>query len=623
MVRCNSKKQILSLALSFFLLLIMMPVGFATADGEVAGNRTTEMNESERTTDNIDGELPETEEAESGELLENIPTEEEALQSEWETRLLLMLQEHNANPDTIAAGYYNFATGEEHYYNGDEYRVSGSMYKVPLNMLFLDWVAEGNLTMDELISGYRYSELLEGTIINSDNDYARILWDYAGATIQTDPASTYYHRYRILIAPIMGEDPETVDDKYYENNFFTPRQMITCLRRLYDGGSRYDRLIETMQRAEPEKYFKLREQRFNIAHKYGWYAEDPILYLNDCALCFTDDPIAIVLFTSGTENAYGVLADYCTLMCDYAQEKHAERIEREQAEAEAIAAAAVRDREEARKAEEEQPVQSPAVSTAPQKLEDALTTAEPAVAVNQRGLSAGPVIALALIVGCTLAAIIWFAARHRNGRLQLGYGIAAVLLSAAACMVCFPVISGNGYVTDTQEEPAETVDRFFRALQEGDYAAADSCLADGAKLGLADAFPQDETHAAAVAALKDSWAYRMLGTSTVEKTDAWQELQLQVLDFSKMEQDIQRVTREQLLEMGRTMARSSIYDENGDYRPEAAGLAYDRAMAELLRKPQDYYSSVGLRLRLTMTRDGWKIVPTKELITALSGNLPA
>ena len=81
-----------------------------------------------------------------------------------------MLQEHNANPATITAGYYNFATGEEHFYNGDEYRVSGSMYKVPLNMLFLDWVAEGKITMDELISGYRYSELLEGTIINSDND---------------------------------------------------------------------------------------------------------------------------------------------------------------------------------------------------------------------------------------------------------------------------------------------------------------------------------------------------------------------------------------------------------------------------------------------------------------------
>ena len=157
---------------------------------------------------------------------------------DWETRLLLMLQEHDANPDTIGAGYYNLSTGEEHYYNGDQYRVSGSMYKVPLNMLILDMVADGKITMDEPIGGYRYSQLLEGTIIDSNNDYAKILWDYVGATIETNPASTLYHRYRILIAPIMGEDPDNVDDKYYENNFFTPRQMITCLRNLYDGGEK-------------------------------------------------------------------------------------------------------------------------------------------------------------------------------------------------------------------------------------------------------------------------------------------------------------------------------------------------------------------------------------------------
>ena len=315
---------LISLLLSLLLLLAVLPSGWA--EGDPIQDPQAGIGE-------------ETTAPEGSAAAESVPG-----QSDWETRLLLMLQEHDANPDTIAAGYYNLATGEEHYYNGDQYRVSGSMYKVPLNMLFLDWIAEGKITLDEPIGGYRYSQLLEGTIIDSNNEYAKLLWDYAGATISTNPASTLYHRYRILIAPIMGEDPDNVDDKYYENNFFTPRQMITCLRQLYDGGERYDRLIETMQRAEPEKYFKLRERRFNIAHKYGWYAEDPILYLNDCALCFTEDPIAIVLFTTGTENAYGVLTDFCTVMCDYAEEKHAERLERAREEEQAAALAAEQDR---------------------------------------------------------------------------------------------------------------------------------------------------------------------------------------------------------------------------------------------------------------------------------------
>ena len=597
-VRNKRQFSLVSLLLSLFLLLSMLPAGWA--EGSTLQDPQTAGTENEIT------------EGEGGSSAENVPG-----QADWETRLLLMLQEHDANPDTIAAGYYNLATGEEHYYNGDQYRVSGSMYKVPLNMLFLNWIAEGKITLDESIGGYRYSQLLEGTIIDSNNEYAKLLWDYAGATIETNPASTLYHRYRILIAPIMGEDPDNVDDKYYENNFFTPRQMITCLRQLYDGGERYDRLIETMQRAEPEKYFKLRERRFNIAHKYGWYAEDPILYLNDCALCFTEDPIAIVLFTTGTENAYGVLTDFCTLMCDYAQEKYTERMERVREEEQAAALAAEQDRLAAEAAAEAQ-------ETA-QRTETVKTGAEnPSAAKTEdtwiHELTLGPILSLGLIAAGVLACLIWFSIRHRNSRLNLWYGIAAVLLTAGAMILCFPGMSGMSVVSASEEEAPVTVDRFFRALESGDAAAADACLAYGAQSGLLNE-ATDEMHAAVRNALQQSWGHQLLGNCSVEKTRAWQEIQLRVMDFSKMQKDLQTETRVQLLDLARTMNRESIYDASGNYVPEAAGMAYDRAMMKLLEQPQNYYGTVGCRVELTLTGDGWKIVPSKSLISALSGNL--
>ena len=109
--------------LSLFLLVTVLPSGWAEGnpiqDPQAGIGEETTAPEGRATAESVPGH------------------------SDWETRLLLMLQEHDANPDTIAAGYYNLATGEEHYYNGDQYRVSGSMYKVPLNMLFLDWIAEG------------------------------------------------------------------------------------------------------------------------------------------------------------------------------------------------------------------------------------------------------------------------------------------------------------------------------------------------------------------------------------------------------------------------------------------------------------------------------------------------
>ena len=591
-------RKLIPLLLSLLLLLALLPAGWAE-----------EMTSAEAQT----AAAADAADAEAG----NLSPESAAGQTDWETRLLLMLQEHDANPDTIGAGYYNLATGEEHYYNGDQYRVSGSMYKVPLNMLFLDWIAEGKITLDEPIGGYRYAQLLEGTIIDSNNEYAKLLWDYAGATIETNPASTLYHRYRILIAPIMGEDPDNVDDKYYENNFFTPRQMITCLRQLYDGGERYDRLIETMQRAEPEKYFKLRERRFNIAHKYGWYAEDPILYLNDCALCFTEDPIAIVLFTTGTENAYGVLTDFCTLMCDYAEEKHAERLERAREEEAAAALAAQQDRLAAETATEPQ--------EAARRTEPARTPAETSSATQSaenwiHELTLGPILSVGLIAAGVLACLIWFSIRHRGSRLNLWYGIAAILLAAGAMILCFPGMNGRSYVSASEEDAPVTVDRFFRALESGDAAAADACLAYGAQSGLLNG-STDEVHVAALNALKQSWDHQLLGNCSTEKTRAWQEVQLRVLDFSKMQKDLQTETRVQLLDLARTMDRQNVYDAAGNYVPAAAEMAYDRAMMKLLEQPQNYYGTVGCRVELTLSGDGWKIVPSRALISALSGNL--
>ena len=597
------KKRIAAILISLCLVMAAVPYGVAEytqASAENTAGPETEEQIAENAAENMDGPA----------------------RSDWETRLLLMLQEHDANPETIGAGYYNLATGEEHYYNGDQYRVSGSMYKVPLNMLFMDWIAEGKMTLDESIGGYRYVQLLEGTIIDSSNDYAKLLWDYAGATIETNPASTLYHRYRILIAPIMGEDPDNVDDKYYENNFFTPRQMITCLRQLYDGGEKYDRLIETMQRAEPEKYFKLRERRFNIAHKYGWYAEDPILYLNDCALCFTDDPIAIVLFTTGTENAYGVLTDYCTLMCDYAQEKHAERLERERQEAEAAALAAERDRLAAESRNVTSSQESAVQNVTPAEGSPAQENQKPQNPQDNwlHELALRPIIALGMIAAGTLAAFIWFCIQHRISRINLWYGLGAIMLSAVAMLACFPAMDGITITTAREEGVPEAVEAFFQAMESGDSETADAWLAYGAESGLLTV-ETDEMHAAALNALKVSWQHKLIGDCSVDKASAWQEVQLRGLDFSKMEKDLQTETRVQLLDLARSMEREQVYDEAGNYRPAVAGEAYDRAMIRLLEEPQGYYNTVNCRVELTLTRDGWRIVPTKNLISVLSGKL--
>ncbi len=210
----------------------------------------------------------------------------------------------------VGYGYRNAVTGEEHFFNPDQYMVSASMYKVPLNMAVSERVYEGTIGFDTLIGGISYQQLQDGSIVHSDNEYARVLWMYVG--------NGNYRSYRRYIAPLMGEDADTVDPQYYVNNFFTPRQMIHCLTELYDNQERYPGVIDCMKRAEPTEYFRRSENRYEIAHKYGYW-EDTTLHMNDCAIVYTDEPILIVCFTDGLYNAYQVLAEFCTLMCDYAQ----------------------------------------------------------------------------------------------------------------------------------------------------------------------------------------------------------------------------------------------------------------------------------------------------------------
>ena len=185
---------------------------------------------------------------------------------------------------------------------------------------------------------------------------------------------------------------------------------------------------------------------------------------------------------------------------------------------------------------------------------------------------------------------------------------------------CFPAMDGITITTAREEGVPEAVEAFFQAMESGDSETADAWLAYGAETGLLTV-ETDEMHAAALNALKVSWQHKLIGDCSVDKASAWQEVQLRGLDFSKMEKDLQTETRVQLLDLARSMEREQVYDEAGNYRPAVAGEAYDRAMIRLLEEPQGYYNTVNCRVELTLTRDGWRIVPTKNLISVLSGKL--
>ena len=258
----------------------------------------------------------------------------------WDEVIENFLSEHDIAPEKVALGYKNTVTGEEHYLNGDEYHIAASMQKVPLNMIYTEKIYNGEMTTETEISGVAYGKMLEWSIVNSDNSMTWLLWNNLGT----------FREYREILAPYMGEDPETVDPKFLKDNYFTAREVIYCLNLLQTQSERFPGVIDAMLRAEPDNYFKHHEQSCEVAHKYGYLWAGYTLYVNDCGIAFTDEPIVLVMFTLSVPKSSDVLADYCTLMIDYAQYHTAKTRAEEEKKAEEERAA--EEAEKAKKAEE-------------------------------------------------------------------------------------------------------------------------------------------------------------------------------------------------------------------------------------------------------------------------------
>lgn len=309
----KTTKKILSALCALSMLLLVTPAAFAAENGTL-GTDAAEISEesSQYTTDMSLDEIMDA-----------------------------LLEEYDTDSEHVFAGYLNLVTGEEWYLNADDEVTAASMYKVPLTMRIAEMLDTGEFDWESRYPNISYDYVLKEVLIESSNEWAQFLCGIIGN----------YAEYRRETAPFLGISEEEIDSTYLVYNYISPRQMIHCLKLLYDEQERFPNIIETMQQAKPDRYFKYKESRFDIAHKFGYVMADdltPSTYMNDCGIAFTDEPIAIVMFTKSVYRAEELLTAYCTAMCEYTQYHAAQRREeaaqeeaKQQAELEAEEAAAV------------------------------------------------------------------------------------------------------------------------------------------------------------------------------------------------------------------------------------------------------------------------------------------
>ena len=502
----------------------------------------------------------------------------------WDACIQAFLSENNCPDGTVALGYYNTVTGEEHYFLGDCYMETGSIYKVPLNMVYAERIHNGEMSFDTPVFGIPYETQQKATLIRSDNYYATLLWQNLGS----------YMQFRDLIAPYMGVDPAAADPLYYENRFFTAQQVIHCLRVLYEEPDRFPGVIDCLLQAEPEDYFCFHEQRVPVAHKYGYINENGSFFVCDCGICYTEDPILIAMFTWDVHLPNNLLADYCTLMCDYTDSTRAER----------LAAEVLPDIAEPEAPSFVLPAPETAADTIPQHQEDA-----------SRPLSLPLLLFLCALSVFVFAAGIVFSFQKKMRFLSAL--LAALLVSAAAAACILGQTKGLLY-TRTEGDPRETVEYFFDRITNSDWEQAFSCLSDYSSLGLEN-IPADPAEETLCKALHASYAYSLYGDCAVSGLKAIQQVRFTYLDLSSLSADLQAETLSTVQKLVEELPAAQIYDGQGGYREDFISHAYLAAVRTVLTDPGPYLHTVTLPLELHYTENGWKLSTSPALLTALSG----
>ena len=484
---------------------------------------------------------------------------------------------------TIAIGYYNTVTGEEQFYNPDTYITVGSVYKVPLNMIYCERIGNGEMNLETPVYGVPYSTLLRGTIIDSNNEYAKTLWDNLGS----------YHHYRELIAPYMGEDAATVDAKFYENNFFTARQMITCLRTLYENPDRFPYLVDVMKEAEPTNYFHRNENRYEIAHKYGYNNESWHYYIADSGIIYTTDPYLLVVFTDNSPSAYDILAEYTVLMSDYTEYHTKQRLTAGAADA---------------------AVEQLNFPAAPQAVAGGAVAGKSveSTATYDTDLSTFAK-ALGVLAGMLFLLGIFVKLGKHTGYVIL---VPAVIVTVLGLLLTRSLLTGGQSLLAEKGDGSQTTASFFTALAERDYTSACELLDGYTSLGL-EITPEGDYASRVYDLMRSGFAYTPGAVTPGADETATQAVTLRHFSLDQLRSRVKAQTKELLNDYAAQRNESEVYDENYAFRSELVEEAFNQAMETALANAEGCFVDEQLNVALRYSSKGWRIVPDNAFLNAV------
>ena len=222
------------------------------------------------------------------------------------------------------------------------------------------------------------------------------------------------------------------------------------------------------------------------------------------------------------------------------------------------------------------------------------------------------------IAALMLLAAIGLIIYRKHNRINLFWGLLAVLFSGCAMLMAVVGSSLGTIYAKPSGDPRSSVTEFFDALVTGDYETAYSLMDDYSDLGLASQ-PESEAGKLIYEALKQSYHYELIGDCQVNMLQASQCVSMRYLDLSAVTADLDELTAKKLKILVQTMEPDQVYDSQDNYLPEVTQLAYIQALEQALKDARSCYTTVEFDLPLKYPQGRWKVLTVPELLSALSG----
>lgn len=220
------------------------------------------------------------------------------------------MAENGIADDQVAFSYKDLASGQTASMNDTELMTAGSTYKLPLNMLVVDAVAKGKISMDERFditnTDYEYigehnnyvaafdgamsiSDMQKYSLVYSENTPAYALSERIGGM---DKAYTMFGRY----GKSKSKEVKTIRQ---EGNKTTTDYCIQVLDYLWKHKDKYSDLIGYLEEAFPQDYYHALLPDLVVAQKPGYVREA----LNVGAIVQETTPYIVAIYTKGLGGA--------------------------------------------------------------------------------------------------------------------------------------------------------------------------------------------------------------------------------------------------------------------------------------------------------------------------------